>query len=156
MFDVNAAVDEWVHRALDEPCLGSRRAAELADHLHCEIERSRAEGHSDEEAFRLATARLGEPGSLAHEMAKNRTVFARALAPLAREDRRWQGRARTLLLVHAFAWAAALVACAAWLSASGADASTRWSVMGTSVPLWWASDLVVKRALGARTAGGTR
>lgn len=158
MFDVNAAVDEWVIRTLGEQCRDSKRATELADHLHCEIEAARAEGRSAEEAFALATTRMGAPGALAEELAKNRSALAAVCEPLMREERRWRGSgsASTLLLAHALLWAAGLIASAVWLASSHADAATRWTVVGTMPPLWYASDLVVKRLLGASPARGRR
>jgi hypothetical protein len=65
MFDLNRAVDDWCRRA------GSAAAAdELRDHLWCAVDRLRAQGHDDREAFSMATAELGDIDGLAAELAK--------------------------------------------------------------------------------------
>jgi len=50
---------------------------ELKDHLFCEIEVPLEEGLTDQQAFSLATKKLGQPDALLDEYSKNRKIFSR-------------------------------------------------------------------------------
>jgi hypothetical protein len=70
MFELDAALSEW-RRHLetiwrhDAPTL-----AELEDHLREEFAALTSAGHADEDAWRMATAKFGDPRTVARELAK--------------------------------------------------------------------------------------
>jgi|GEM_PF-3577669 len=82
MFDLEREVQAWCARIHRGGRDRGERMAELADHLYCQIDRLLAEGHDEEEAFRIATSRMGEPADLAREHAKNLTGWPKARAIL--------------------------------------------------------------------------
>lgn len=79
MFDLNNEVKRWSRSVHRSRCGGRLDAAELEDHLHCEIEALQATGLSEEEAFAKATKNLGDAVALADEHFRNRSAFVRGL-----------------------------------------------------------------------------
>ena len=70
MFDLEAAVSQW-RRQVESKWTGDQSAlAELEDHLREEIAALAQSGHADEEAWREATSRLGDPVAIGHEFSK--------------------------------------------------------------------------------------
>lgn len=96
MFDLEKAVNDWLHSRDGARCLRARKDGsldEFKDHLLCEIERLQAQGLAPEAAFEQAKRAL-DPESL--------------LSDEEREDR----RTRFLVRATIFAWVAAIVAVA--------------------------------------------
>jgi hypothetical protein len=85
MFDLNEAITSWCARVAESSNLSRIEIEELHDHLATEVHRQQSLGASDEEAFALAAAKLGNVDSLASEYAKNkklgRTIRAVANLP---------------------------------------------------------------------------
>ena len=70
MFDLEAAISQW-RRQVESKWIGDQSAlAELEDHLREEIAALAQSGHADEEAWREATSRLGDPVAIGHEFSK--------------------------------------------------------------------------------------
>jgi len=70
MFDLEAAISQW-RRQVASKWIGDQSAlAELEDHLREEIAALAQSGHADEEAWREATSRLGDPVAIGHEFSK--------------------------------------------------------------------------------------
>src|SRR5262245_26534455 len=131
MFDLQREIDAWSKKAYDGPCRG--RAASLdewKDHVHCEIERLVAEGRTPEEAFRLATTRLGEAAP----------VGCRRRSGVA------SNRARIAL---AIVWASVIIATALLLTTDGRRETSSYLLLFALIPAWWSSDLVLSRHLRA-------
>jgi hypothetical protein len=75
MFDLNEQINRWRGNLAQSETLGSSDIDELESHLHEEIENLTTLKLSDEEAFLIATHRLGSTDSLAEEYEKiNRVV----------------------------------------------------------------------------------
>ncbi|MBL8113850.1 MAG: hypothetical protein JNK60_13295 [Acidobacteria bacterium] len=151
MFDLKRAVETWSHTVRAGRCEGTESVDELTDHLYCEIDRARAEGLSDEQAFAAAVARIGAPKALVAEQAKNRTLRQTVCALEAR-DANLPGSGRSLLVAHAILWAAVILAASILLSKSSASTAFAFLLTGVLVPAWWASELLLRR--GLRRAGG--
>ncbi len=151
MFDLRRAVDTWSQTVRSGRCEGSESVDELTDHLYCEIDRARAEGMSDEQAFAAAVARIGAPKALVAEKAKNYT-FRQTVCALEARDASLSGNGRSLLVAHAVLWAAVILAASILLSRSSASMTFAFFLTGVLVPAWWASELLLRR--GLRRAGG--
>ncbi len=70
---VKAAIRDWCAAILAQSGKNAASVDELADHLHCEIERLMAEGLSADAAFATATEQMGNRELLVTEFAKNHT-----------------------------------------------------------------------------------
>jgi hypothetical protein len=158
MFDLDREVATWSAAVHAERCQSAagKGVAELSDHLYCEIERGRAAGLSDEEAFRTAIARLGAASELTAENAKNRSALGTVCQVAAKLD----GPASTslehrrLLLAHAVIWAALLIASSLVLKKTGASEASALLLTVIFIPLWQASDQLLRRALRKRAPRG--
>ena len=70
MFDLEAAISQW-RRQVESKWVGDQSAlAELEDHLREEIAALAQSGHADEEAWKEATSKLGDPVAIGHEFSK--------------------------------------------------------------------------------------
>ncbi len=159
MFDLEREVSAWSASVYAARCERGARAAadELADHLHCEIERFRAEGLGDAEAFAAAVGKLGAAPALAAESARERPWYRRVGASLARAERGVPpGEPRRLLVAHALVWAAVLIAIALVLRDGGSKAATSYTLLFVLLPSWWGSEQILRRALRTRSAPGSR
>jgi hypothetical protein len=147
MFDLNREVEAWSAAVYAERCQPAASVAELSDHLYCEIDLGRAAGLSDEEAFRTAVARLGSVSELSAENAKNRSAFGAACAVAAKLEGPFSRQHRGLLLAHALLWATLMIASAAVLKKTEI---TGWMLVAILIPLWWASEQLLRRAMVTR------
>ncbi len=148
MFDLEQEVAAWSQTVHADRCRHAESVAELSDHLLCEIERARAQGLSDEQAFAAAVAKLGAGSELAAEHAKNRSLLGSACAVAARHERAESRGQGGLLMAHAIIWAALILGTSLILSKT--DAGAFRSLLLTVVLLptcWWASEQVLRRAL---------
>jgi hypothetical protein len=154
MFDLDREVTAWANSVHAERCRAAAGAAELTDHLYCEIERGRAEGLSDEEAFRAAVARLGSASALMAEEAKNRSALGTVCQVAAKLDGAGvRPDHRGALLAHALIWASLIIATSMILSKTAVRDVYSLLLMVVFVPLWWASDQLLRSVLrrqGAR------
>jgi hypothetical protein len=71
MFQLETEVRRWCKRAIPVYWLRSSCLAELEDHLLCIVEELKREGTSEEQAFFIATERLGNARILKDEFRKN-------------------------------------------------------------------------------------
>ena len=69
MFDLNRMIADWRARLGARPDLGPGDLEELEDHLRESCAELQAQGLDPEEAFLIATRRLGDPAELAGEFA---------------------------------------------------------------------------------------
>jgi hypothetical protein len=69
-FDLNEAIRRWQQNLAASPAFGAENLEELASHLCASVQKLKADGHSEEEAFQIAARRLGERGALEREFAK--------------------------------------------------------------------------------------
>ncbi len=84
MFELEPAVNQWCAEVSRRITDSDDLRAELKDHLYCEIESLRDQGLSEEQAFRLAVQKLGDPTELVSEYRENRrllSVFCKAADP---------------------------------------------------------------------------
>jgi hypothetical protein len=70
MFDLDAAISDWRRRAVSGGHGDRVTLTELEDHLREEFAALVRQGRGEEEAWRLASAKLGDPAVLAREFAK--------------------------------------------------------------------------------------
>ena len=147
MFDLDKEVTAWSEAVYAGRCRRAASVAELSDHLYCEIDRARADGLPDEQAFAAAVAKLGSGPELAAEDAKNRSVLQTACATAARSERGLTGEHRKLLLAHAILWAALILGSSLVLSKTAAPKSLEMLFVSLLIPIWWASEQLLRRAL---------
>jgi hypothetical protein len=70
MFDLEAAISQW-RRQVESKWIGDQSAlAELEDHLREEIAALAQSGRANEEAWKEATSKLGDPVAIGHEFSK--------------------------------------------------------------------------------------
>ena len=116
MFELNQAVAGWRQRMSGQPDIQDGDIDELEDHLRETVAELRGAGLNDEEAFLVASRRLGDPEALAGE-------FAAADPSLRRRLRlRWMvvGALAVLALAFLGDFSADLITGATgWLSVSG-------------------------------------
>jgi len=153
MFDLEKEVAAWSAGVDAGRCRQAASAAELSDHLYCEIERAREDGLSDEQAFAAAVAKLGRVADLTSEHAKGRSVLGRVCAAAERYDNA-HGESRELLLAHGILWAAVMLGSSLMLVGWAAPKALAYLLIGVLVPGWWASQAVMLRALRRRRSGG--
>jgi hypothetical protein len=155
MFNLDREVAAWSAAVHAERCQPSAGIAELTDHLYCEIDRARAEGLSDEEAFRTAVARVGSAPELTAEHAKNRSALGAACqVALKLDGPGFNSEHRGLLAAHAAIWAALMIVLALVLRKATSPELSAWLLIGILIPLWLASDQILRAALRRRPAGG--
>ena len=65
--NLNSLVDNWRNHAAQEDSIGAQQLAELESHLLDSVDQLREAGLNDEEAFLIASRRLGQPQELAIE-----------------------------------------------------------------------------------------
>ena len=148
MFDLEKEIAAWSEGVQADRCRQAQSVAEISDHLYCEIERGRAAGLSDQQAFAAAVAKLGPGPELSAEHAKNRSILATGCAAVARYERsESRGRHRSLLVAHAILWAAVILASSILLSKTAVPATFEFLLIVVLVPIWWASEQVLRRAL---------
>jgi hypothetical protein len=70
MFDLETAITSWRRSAESTWRADAAALAELEDHLREEVAALIRSGHGGDEAWRMASAKLGEPASLAREFSK--------------------------------------------------------------------------------------
>lgn len=151
MFDLDQEVAAWSGRVYAERCQPAAGAAELSDHLYCEIDRGRAAGLSDEAAFRAAIARLGLASNLTAEHAKNRSALGTVCQIAAKLDGPGlNAEHRRLMLAHAIIWAALMIAAAMMAKRMAMSDQFEWLMLTTFIPLWLASDQLLQRVLRHR------
>lgn len=131
MFDLEREVDRWTDKAFAGSCRGKAASlAELRDHLHSDVERLMGEGRSSEDAFRMATARLGETaGGLAAPEGNSKLRQAR--------------------LANAMIWAALILGTALVLAKRSDQDVLNFLLIGVLLPLWFAADQLLARLLRA-------
>lgn len=69
-FDLNDAIRRWQQSFGSSPAFEADDLEELASHLRASIQKLKADGRSEEEAFQMAVRRIGECRSLEQEFGK--------------------------------------------------------------------------------------
>ena len=80
---MNEAIRHWQQNLGTSPAFGVDNLEELASHLRASVQRLKADGHSEEEAFQIAVRRIGEHGPLEREFAKVNPVATWSLPVLS-------------------------------------------------------------------------
>jgi hypothetical protein len=78
-FDLNEAIRRWQQDLGASPAFCADNLEELVSHLRASVQKLKASGLSEEEAFRVATQRIGERGRLEREFAKVNPSATRSL-----------------------------------------------------------------------------
>lgn len=127
MFNLETAVEQWC-QGVGNPRGGSEELKEeLKDHLYCEIEALMEEELTDQQAFSLATKKLGQPDALLDEYSKNRNIFSRMCNSTETSLNEYsQQRSHVMnykqntkrILVQSIMWAAAILSSALLLGES--------------------------------------
>lgn len=127
MFDINNAIDQWCDDIGSNDGEGAELREELKDHLYCEIEILQKEGLTDQQAFNLATKKLGKPNELLSEYKTNRKLFSKMCSsnePSLNEYSQQRSNVMTYkqsakrLIGQAIIWAAAVLSSALILGES--------------------------------------
>jgi hypothetical protein len=155
MFDLEREVAAWSAAVHAARCQPSASVTELSDHLYCEIDRARTAGVSDEEAFRIAVTRLGSPSELTAEHAKNRSALGTVCQLAAKIDRLESiPEYRRFLLGHSVIWAVLMITSALLLKKSAEPEMGAWMLIVIFIPLWLASDQILRAALRQKLSRG--
>lgn len=155
MFDLEREVSAWSQAVHAGRCNPAASAAELSDHLYCEIDRARAGGMTEEQAFRAAVAALGSVPALAAEHAKNRSLLRTGCAVAARlGGSPPSGERRGILVAHALIWAALILGTSLLLSKSSTKDAFSLLLITILLPCWFASEQILRRALRSSPAAG--
>ena len=76
MFNLDKEIKDWCLKVLGRDTPKDLRT-ELEDHLHCEVENLKKAGFSEEQAFKCAVYKMGEPKGLLQEFSKNKGLLSR-------------------------------------------------------------------------------
>ncbi len=121
MFNIDLAVHQWCARVLQSHSIKSKKIDELKDHLYCAIEAEKAQGLSDEAAFKQAIQSLGESETLQQSYDSNLTFLNKLCAfeygKISEFSNTIEGEKimkiyQKLVLSQSILWAAAIIACA--------------------------------------------
>jgi hypothetical protein len=154
MFNLDQEVRAWTEAAYAKRCGRQGSIAELTDHLYCEIDRARATGLSDTQAFAAAVAKMGPPAEFAAEEQKNDSLFQRTCAALLRWERAVPGPHRQRLMVaHGLIWAAVMLALALIWKRTGGAPTTGWFFVTIVISCWWTSESILRRAVSKPRKG---
>ena len=123
MFELENEVARWRAKRRRFSCIRAERLDELEDHLRCRIEELEANGESVESAFETARQEL---------------------RPQWKPE---SAQAMKLILGNAILFAAAILATALILTNSDSQAAKTSIVTIVLIPLWFMSDLFLKKAL---------
>lgn len=144
MFDLNEQVNQWFKTLKNAKAIDEQNIDELKDHLFSEIEAQIASGKSQEEAFIIATALLGDQQQLKQEFIKNKQKLFKLCQQqedasfdellLKQEEKQQKGLSK-MLIGNAIIWASAMIGTA--LLVKGHDNSQ--SITMLLVALWFAS-----------------
>lgn len=157
MFELEREVRAWSEAVYASRCRNAASVAELSDHLYCEIDRARAEGMSDEQAFAAAVAKLGSASELAAEHAKSRSWLARFYAWEVQASRGASGRKQAWLhIANALIWAMVMLASAYLLKKDGAPHDTRTSILFLLLSSWVGTDQLLRAAMGRGARNAAR
>ncbi|HTQ81171.1 MAG TPA: hypothetical protein VMM92_14325 [Thermoanaerobaculia bacterium] len=154
MFDLEKEVAAWSEAVHAGRCGHAGEVAELSDHLYCEIDRARATGLSDEQAFAAAVAKLGSRPELAAEHAKNRSLLQAGCAALLNGERSLARGERRLLIAHGLLWAALMLVYSLVSVKLEVPRTSGWLLSCVLIPGWFASELLLRRALRMKPRSG--
>ena len=141
MFNLDQAIHDWclsVH-ARDQ---NAEAVDELKDHLYCEIKPLLEQGFTEEEAFHMATERLGEAEDLKAEHSKNRgrisTLFHQTKAILNQHQEKWEAiltpkKLAALNIGVSLIFAAAILVANFFFKDSSYDETITYSL----IAVWW-------------------
>lgn len=150
-FDLDEEIQAWCEAVHPRDRERQARIDELADHLHCEVERLMGEGLSKADAFMAATNQVGDSDELSQEHSKNRGRWGRwsyVLGCLCRLNSKALGselsekeRASLIIVVSLF-FAGAMVTTSFFLrdSEHSQTATYMW------IAIWWVPYSVLSSA----------
>ena len=148
MFELEREVRAWSEAVYATRCRSAASVAELSDHLYCEIDRARAEGMSDEQAFAAAVAKLGSASELAAEQAKGRSWLARFYAWEVRAARGASGRKQAWLsMANALIWGVAMLASGYVLRKHDVPHDARTTILLLLLMSYVGSDQILRAAM---------
>jgi hypothetical protein len=155
VFELDREVRSWSAAVHADRCGTGASVAELSDHLYCEIDRDRAGGMSDEQAFAAAVAKLGSAENLSAELAKNRSPLGVACAVAARlESQDSSIGNRGLFVAHGVVWASVVIAIALWSKKTYSSTASQWLILTILIPCWLGSEQILRRALRSGSKRG--
>ena len=145
MFDLDREVHAWCRSIHTTWFNRDARVEELKDHLYCEIERLRAEGLSDEQAFLYATERLGSVDELLTEHAKNRHWL------VGWRDSMSLKKAASLIIAISLLFAAAIILSSYLLNDTQYEQHSQ-TVVYLLIALWWIPYSILIAGLGGQSS----
>ncbi|QOL25330.1 hypothetical protein LP316_13665 [Thalassotalea sp. LPB0316] len=160
MFDLDTEVNLWFDTLTEINAINSESLDELKDHLYSEIEAQIAQGKSQQQAFYIATSKLGDQEQIKAEFAKNRERLFKLCqaqqdesfdALLLEQEDKQQKSLSKMMIGNALIWASAMIGSA--LLIKGHDNSQ--SVLMLLIALWFASTYLfgdMKKAAKAECA----
>lgn len=81
MFNLENAIQKWKRQLRSNPAFEDGDVAELESHLREKVERLKADGFSEEEAFQKATDEIGQPEPIGDELYKSRATLKAGPVP---------------------------------------------------------------------------
>jgi len=141
MFNLDQAICNWCRSVYPNWWKRDARIAELTDHLYCEVERLCAEGLLEEEAFLVATKRMGNINTLIAEHAKNRSVLSMLYDTGMNHLEEWRRpmnpkKASFLIIVISLFFAAAIIVSSYLLGDTQYEPYSQ-TVMYLLIALWF-------------------
>lgn len=147
MFDLEQSIEQWCKTISRNRCGQQANIDELKDHLWCEVENQMAKGESEQQAFYLATAIVGNIEELSAEYAKNKSLLERLNSNgqaelfqqvIAGNEAMTTKLLKRMVIGNAILWAAAILATAIVLK----DTDQGFSVMMILIGLWCGSTVL--------------
>lgn len=147
MFDLEQSVEQWCATISRNRCGQQANVDELKDHLWCEIESHIAKGESEQQAFYLAIAVVGNIEDLSAEYAKNKSLLEKLNSNgqaelfqqvLAGNETMTKKLLTRMVIGNAILWAAAILATSIVLK----DTDQGFSVMLILIGLWCGSTML--------------
>ncbi|GLX84843.1 hypothetical protein tloyanaT_10950 [Thalassotalea loyana] len=160
MFDLDREVNLWFEALQGVKAIDSENIDELKDHLYSEIEAQVANGKTEQQAFYIATSRLGDQQSLKVEFDKNRAKLMQLCQSqedssfdslLVQQETKQQKNLSKMMVGNAIIWASAMLGTA--ILVQGHESSQ--SILMLLIGLWFASTYLfgdMKKAAKAECA----
>lgn len=163
MNELDRKIADWCERIHVDRCWyrSSNRVEELKDHLFSEIEHHMASGMDEDAAFEAATLKLGNINDLEREFSKNRGWLGRLSRNIAMSECGVTKKERKMRMANSMIWAVLMVASALVFRSIDADVDKVFGYLLVLIfiPLWTASDQLMRRALrknSSRDGGDTQ
>lgn len=142
MFQLDHEIKSWCASVVLSRYGNRTRMAELEDHLYCEINALAEQGIAEQEAFLIATKKMGNSDDLSTEYAKNHglllTLFGNKKGELETDK-----KPAIKPIIHALIFAALMIISALLMSGS----EYKDTVTNSLILIWWISFSITHRTM---------